>query len=102
MDPARVPQSTTPISARATDNRRCVGNVAVHGLLGRVSEKRCQGVEVLRRDGVKLVVMAGGTTDGQAQPNCACGIDAILSVHGLDLFEDDAAFIGGSVATVEA
>ena len=59
----------TVLGFRNRDDRRGVVDVAVHGPLRGVVEKSRQGVKVLRRDRIELVVVTDGTTGGQAHPD---------------------------------
>ena len=88
--------------ARHQQDRRRVGDVAVHHLLRRVAEEGAERVEVLLRDRVELVIVASGAAHGQAEPDGAHGLGAILGVDFGVFLVDDAAFVGGDVAALEA
>ena len=48
------------------------------------------------------MVVASGTTDGQAQPDRAGRVHSIFGIDGVDLFRNDPTFIGGDVAAVKS
>ena len=87
---------------RDNHDRRRVRDVAVHGVLRGVAEERCQRVEIRLLDGVELVVVAGRAAGGQAQPDRADGIRAVLGVDRVVFVDDHARFVRGREAAVEA
>ena len=99
---AQVVVQLAILDARHDDERRSVGNVAVHHVLGGVAEERRERVEVALRDRVELVVVAGRAADGQAEEDRARGVGAVLGVDHLVLFRDHAALVRGCVAAMES
>ena len=88
--------------ARHQQDGRRVGDVAVHDFLRGVAEEGAERVEILLRDRVELVVVAGGAAHRHAEPDRAHGVGAILGVDLGVLVFDDAGFVGGDVAALEA
>ena len=84
------------------DDRRRVGNVAVHRLLRRIAEKGRELVELFLRDRVELVIVTRGAAHREPQPHRARGLHSILGVHRGDFFDDGSAFVRRGVAAVEA
>ena len=89
-------------AGRHDHHRRRIEGISVQGFLGGVAEEGGQRIEVLLGDGIELVVVAGGATHRQAQPDRAGGVDPVLGVHDLHFLFDDAPFVGGDVAAMEA
>ena len=90
------------LTLRNHQHRRRIGNIAIHHVLGGVPEEGRQGVEFPLGNGVELVVVAGGASHRETQENHAGGIGSILGVDGLVFLGDDAAFVGGDVASMKA
>ena len=84
------------------EKRRRVVNITVHHRLRGIPEKRAERIKILLGNGVELVVVAGGATHGQAQPDRSRGIGAILGVDFRVFVLDDAGFVGGDIAAVKA
>ena len=82
-----------------------VGGVAVVGVdapLLDVGEEGAQGVEVLRREGVELVVVALAAVEGRPEPGQAHGADAVGGALGQVLLRLSAPLAGHHVQAVEA
>ena len=67
---------------------RVVAVGAVQNGTGVVAEERGQRIEILRRDRIELVVVAGGAAGGQSEPDRRRGIDAVLGINGGVLLRD--------------
>jgi len=78
-----------------------VSLVPVHGIHGGVAEVGGEGVEVLLRDRIKLVIVACGTSGGEAKPDGRHGFYAVSGVDGVVFLSDGSAFSGGGEAAVE-
>ena len=83
-------------------SRPRVRDVAVHRILRDITEESREGVILSLRDGIELVIVASGTTDGEPEPYGTSRIGAILGVHGCNFVEDGATFVGADVATLKA
>ena len=100
--PAKPVPAVQVLSLRNHQHRRRIGDVAVHHVLGGVPEEGRQGVEIPLGDGIELVVVAGGASHGEAEKDQPGGIGPVLGVDGLVLFGNDAALVGGDVASMKA
>ena len=96
-----VPEPAVGVVGHHEDGRR-VGDVAVHDVLGGVPEERGHRVELALRDGVELVVVAGGAADGQAEEDVADGLGPVLGVDRLVLLRHHPALVGGDVVALKA
>ena len=64
--------------------------------------KECeQTVEILLRDGVVLVIVAAGASDGEAHPHGCGSLRAVGHIFDAILFGDDSAFAAGAVIAIE-
>ena len=92
-----------PIRRLGNDqDRRRVGNVAVHHVLRRVPEEGGQRVELALRDRVELVVVAGRAANRQAEVDAADSLRPVLGVDRLVLLRHDAALVRRDVVALEA
>ena len=101
LPPQLFPPQTVA-SGRHDHHRGRIEGISVQRFLGGVAEEGGQRIEVLLGDGIELVVVAGGATHRQAQPDRAGGVDPVLGVHDLHFLFDDPPFVGGDVAAMEA
>ena len=83
-------------------DRRRVLDVAVPRSLCGVVEEGREGIKVLGRDRVELVVVANGTADGQPHPDRGGRLGAVAGVEHDVFLVDDAPLVGRHVAAVEA
>ena len=100
--PAKLLPAVKVLSIRNHQYRRGIGYIAVHHVLGRVSEECRQGIELALGDGIELVVVASGASDGESEENHAGGIGSILGIDGFVFFRNDPAFVGGDVTPMKA
>lgn len=84
------------------DVGRVIGLVPVHGGHGGVPEVGGEGVEVFLGDGVELVIVAGGASGGEAEPDGGSCFDLVLGINGLVFLRDGSALAGGGEAAVES
>ena len=87
---------------RQVDNRLRVLHITIHGTLRGVSEVGGHRIEVLLRDRVKLVVVAGGAVRREAQPDPGSRRHAVIGIHRQIFVSDGATLGGGDVAAMEA
>ena len=87
---------------RYKDDRRGVADVAVERLLRRVAEEGRQLIDLFLQDRVELMIVAGGASDGESKEHGAGGVDAIFGVNRLEFLGNDATFVRGGVAAMEA
>ena len=95
-----MPELAVRVVGHHEDGRR-VGDVAVHDVLGGVPEERGHRVELALRDGVELVVVAGGAADGQPEEDVADGLGPVLGVDRLVLLRHHPALVGRDVVALE-
>ena len=89
------------VGGDAQDRERCL-DVEIPGFVGGVVEKRGELEMVFLRDGIELVVVAGGATGGEAEEGGPEGLDAVAGEVHRHFFGDGAAFVGGDAAAHEA
>ncbi len=91
--PGALGQRALDAGARLVTQRRQVGGdlavafpvVEAHLPVTAALDEAVQGVVILRRDGVELVVVAPRTGDGQAEKRLAQHVDAVVEAVGLVL-----------------
>ena len=86
---------------RYHDDGRSIRDVAIHRRLSCISKESRHRIKIFLRNGIKLVIVAGRTTHRKTEPDRTGGVDPILGVDGLKLFDDEAALIAGDIAAVE-
>ena len=89
------------LGAQAQDGRS-EEDVSIHGGICSAVEEGVEGVKLLLRDGVKLVVVAHGAAGGQAHPHRHGGFRAVHGIAKDELLIDAATLAGRHVAAVEA
>ena len=79
-----------------------VGAVAIHDGLVDGGEEGGEGVVILHRDGIELVVVAGRATGGETEPGGGDGVGAIHEVFHAVFLLNHSALVGGRIAFEEA
>ena len=77
-------------------------NIAIHGPLGGVVEKRRHGVKIFRADRIKFVVMTHRAASGQPHEHLTRCFCAITCVEHQILFRNSSAFVGCDIAAIKS
>ena len=89
-------------SGRHHDDGRRILDIAVTSPLRGVIEEGRHFVELALRQRIEFVVVAHGAVGGQAHPHSRSRLGAVARVEHEVLFVDDATFVRGHIAAVEA
>ena len=96
-----VPQLAIGLCGHHQDRRR-VGDIAVHDVLRGVPEKRRHRVKLALLNRIELVVVAGGATDRETEKDAADGLRPVLRVDRLVFLRNDTTLIRSDVVALKS